>query len=129
MFNFFSHVPMTLWINKNKYINNTTNNNDNNSNNENIAKVVHWKVCEKYHLEKKDKWYVITCDHVIEARRSDCVVVNRQERTCAIVDIALPGDIKGIDEKENEKVEKYQELKREIARTVDGGTYENCACR
>ena len=50
---------------------------------------------------------MITCDHVIEARRSDCVVVNRQERTCAIVDIALPGDIKGIGEKENEKVENY----------------------
>ena len=22
-----------------------------------IAKVVRWKLCEKYHLEKKDKWY------------------------------------------------------------------------
>ena len=22
-----------------------------------IAKVVHWKLCEKCHLEKKDKWY------------------------------------------------------------------------
>ena len=24
---------------------------------ENIAKVVRGKLCEKYHLEKKDKWY------------------------------------------------------------------------
>ena len=22
-----------------------------------IAKVVRWMLCEKYHLEKKDKWY------------------------------------------------------------------------
>ena len=54
---------------------------------------------------------------VIEARRRspDIVVVNKQERKCPIVDIAVPGD-KRIGEKENEKVKKYQELKREIAR-------------
>ena len=54
-------------------------------------------------------------DHVIEARRPDIVVVNQQERKCAIVDTAVPGD-KRTGEKENEKVEKYQALKREIAR-------------
>ena len=43
------------------------------------------------------------------------MVVNKQERECAIVDIAVAGD-KRIVEKENEKVIKYQELKREIAR-------------
>ena len=54
-------------------------------------------------------------DHVIEARTPDIVVVNKQERKCAIGDTAVPGD-KRIGEKENEKVEKYQELNREIAR-------------
>ena len=43
------------------------------------------------------------------------MVVNKQERECAIVDIAVAGD-KRIVEKENEKDIKYQELKREIAR-------------
>ena len=43
------------------------------------------------------------------------MVVNKQERECAIVDIAIAGD-KRIVEKENEKDIKYQELKREIAR-------------
>ena len=57
----------------------------------------------------------IQCDHVIEARRPDIVVVNKQDRKCAIIDIAVPAD-KIIGEKENEKVEKYQELKRELAR-------------
>ena len=99
-----------------------------------VAKVVHWKLCEKYHLEKKDKWYEHApdsvsendevkllwdvnsqCDHVNEARRPDIVVVNKQERKCTIIDIAVPAD-KRIGEKENEKVEKYQDLKREIAR-------------
>ena len=54
-------------------------------------------------------------DHVVEARRPDIVVVNQPERKCAIVDTTVPKD-KKIGEKENEKVEKYQELKREIAR-------------
>ena len=63
---------------------------------DNVAKVVHWKLCEKYHREKKDKWHEhapdsvsennevkllwdvnIQCDHVIEARRPDIVVVNK----------------------------------------------------
>ena len=97
-------------------------------------KAVHWKLCEKCHLEKKDKWYKhadsdsvgendevkllwdvnIQCDHVIDTRRPDIVVVNKQERKCTITDIAIPAD-KRIGEKENEKVEKYQDLKREIA--------------
>jgi len=57
----------------------------------------------------------IQCDHAIEARRTDIVVANKQERKCTIIDIAVPADNR-IGEKENEKVEKYQGLKREIAR-------------
>ena len=33
---------------------------------DNIAKVVRWKVCEKYHLGKKDKWYEHVTDSVSE---------------------------------------------------------------
>ena len=66
--------------------------------------------------EVKLLWDVnIQCDHVIEARRPDIMVVNKQERKCTIIDIAVPAD-KRIGEKENEKVEKYQNLKRETAR-------------
>jgi len=66
--------------------------------------------------EVKLLWDVnIQCDHVIEARRPDIVVVNKQEKKCTIIDISVPAD-KRIGEKENEKVEKYQDLKREIAR-------------
>jgi len=43
------------------------------------------------------------------------VAVNKQERECSIVDIAVAGD-KRIVEKENEKVKKYQELKEKIPR-------------
>ena len=34
----------------------------------------------------------IQCDHVIEARRLDIVVVPKQEKKCAIIDIAVSGD-------------------------------------
>ena len=39
----------------------------------------------------------------------------RWKRKCKIIDIAIPGDSK-VAEKEREKVEKYQDLKREVAR-------------
>ena len=41
--------------------------------------------------------------------------MNKNERSCAIIDIAIPGDIR-VSEKEKEKIERYQELKREIKR-------------
>ena len=57
----------------------------------------------------------IQCDHLIEARRPDIVVVSKGERKCSIIDIAVPGDSRTSDN-EKEKVEKYQDLKREIKR-------------
>ena len=66
--------------------------------------------------EVKIVWYVmIQCDREIKARKPDIVVVNKNERSCAIIDIAIPGDIR-VSEKEKEKIERYQELKREIKR-------------
>ena len=58
----------------------------------------------------------IQCDHIIEARRPDILIVEKEEKVCKIIDIAIPGDSR-VAEKEREKVEKYQDLKREIART------------
>ena len=57
----------------------------------------------------------IQCDHLIEVSRPDIVPANKREKKCSIIDIAIPAD-KRIGEKENEKVEKYQDLKREIAK-------------
>ena len=54
----------------------------------------------------------IQCDHVIEARRPDIVVVDRESNKVIIVDIASPWDYR-VYEKEGEKTEKYQDLKRE----------------
>ena len=55
----------------------------------------------------------IQCDHIIEARRPVIVVVEKESNKAIIVDIASPWDHR-VYEKESEKVEKYQDLKREI---------------
>ena len=101
---------------------------------DNVPRIVHWKLCGKYNLKRSEKWYkhapegvveneevkilwdvMIQCDREIKARKPDIVVVNKNERSCAIIDIAIPGDIR-VSEKEKEKIERYQELKREIKR-------------
>ena len=56
--------------------------------------------------------FSIQTDHVIEARRPDLVVVDKKERS-EIIDFAVPGDSR-IEEKEKDKIEKYQDLKRDL---------------
>ena len=101
---------------------------------DNVAGMIHWNIAHSYGLDVSNKWYehkpegVIENDHVkllwdfniqtstyIQARRPDVVVVDRDKKTCNIIDIAVPVDA-GIVEKEKEKVEKYQDLRREVAR-------------
>ena len=57
--------------------------------------------------------FSIQTDHVIEARRPDFVVVGKMEKSCKIIDFAVPGDSR-IEEKVEDKIEKYQELGREL---------------
>ena len=99
---------------------------------DNLGKIVHWKLARKCNFEAGDKWYEhepesvlenedykilwdfsIQTDPVIEARRPDLVVVDKKRRTCKIIDFAIPGTSR-IDEKEKEKIEKYQDLRREL---------------
>ena len=77
----------------------------------------------KYNLKKSEKWYedapegvventevkilwdiMIQCDREIKERKTDTFVVNKNERSCKIIDIAIPGDIR-VTEKEKEKIE------------------------
>ena len=39
------------------------------------------------------------------------MVINKKEKSCLIIDSVIPGDVR-VNEKEVEKIEKYQELKR-----------------
>ena len=101
---------------------------------DNGAKKIHWDLCTRHEIYHHEKWYNhipdsvvendsvkllwdinIQCDNVIQARRPDIVVIDKKEKVCIIVDIAVPAD-RRVEEKEQEKVEKYQDLKREIGR-------------
>ena len=55
------------------------------------------------------------CDHTVEARRPDIVVFEKEKNRAIIVDISSPWDHR-VYKKEGEKIEKYQDLKREIGR-------------
>ena len=97
---------------------------------DNLGKIVHWKLARKCNFEVGDKWYelepesvlenedykilwdfIIQTDHIIEARRPDLVVVD-SERICKIIGFPVPGDSR-VEEKEKDKIEKYQDLGRE----------------
>ena len=99
-----------------------------------VAKLVHWKLCEKHNLERKEKWYEhcpegvvedddvkliwdinIQCDNVMEARRPDLILVDKKAKSCVIINVAVPGGCR-IHEKEIEKIERYQNLKIELKR-------------
>ena len=51
----------------------------------------------------------------MEARRPDLILVDKKAKSCIIIDVAVPGDCR-IREKEIKKIEKYQNLKRELKR-------------
>ena len=57
--------------------------------------------------------FSIQTDHVIEAWRTDLVVVDKKERSCKIIDFPVPGDSR-IEGTEKDKTEKYQDLAREL---------------
>ena len=57
--------------------------------------------------------FSIQNDYVIEARRPDLVVTEKKRRTCKIIEFAVPGYSR-IEEKEKEKIEKYQDIRREL---------------
>ena len=57
--------------------------------------------------------FSIQTDHVIEARSPDLVVVDKKDRSCKIIDFAVPGDSR-IKEKEKDKIEKYQDLGKKL---------------
>ena len=52
-------------------------------------------------------------DYRISARRPDLIIINKKERTCRILDFAVPVDHR-VKLKDCEKREKYLDLAREL---------------
>ena len=104
-----------------------------------LGKIEDWKLARLCNFEAGNKWYEhdpesvseiedykilwdfsIQTDHVIEARRPDfdLVLIDKKERICKVIDFAVPGDSR-IEEKEKDKIEKYQNYGRELRVTED----------
>jgi len=102
-----------------------------------VGKYIHWKLCKKYNIDSKARWYehspkgivesndikilwdcVIHFDKEIDARRPDIVIVDKLHKEVKVIDVAIPGDVRVI-EKEIEKIEKYGPLQDKITRLWD----------
>ena len=99
-----------------------------------VGRLVHWRISKDNNIEVCEKWYQhepadvvetdkvkilwnfnIQTDNVIEARRPDIVVVNKDEKSARIIGIAIPID-RNVKAKQEEKITKYQDLAIEIKR-------------
>ena len=99
-----------------------------------VARSLHWNLCKQNTIECCSKWYehqpervieneqvkllwdfTIQTDNTIQARRPDLVIINKIEKTSHIIDVAIPG-YERVLAKETEKIEKYDELRRELER-------------
>jgi len=58
--------------------------------------------------------FSVRTDHVIGARRPDLLIIDKRDKSCQIIDVAIPEDNGVRAWKEHKKVEKYQDLAREV---------------
>ena len=104
-----------------------------NGRHDSVGRYVHWQICEKLGFNRTRLWYehepesvaenenfkilwdfAILCDHMLEARGPDIVVVDKVNKETMIIEVAKPEDT-GVCDKEREKIEEYSLLKDDIA--------------
>jgi hypothetical protein len=97
-----------------------------------VASMLQWNLCRKYNLPTADKWWEHKVDKVLQKEDvkilwdfkiqtdkhlahniPDITVVEKKQ--VWMIDVAIPGDSR-IEEKELEKIIKYQDLKIQIER-------------
>ncbi|XP_023238417.1 uncharacterized protein LOC111637209 [Centruroides sculpturatus] len=97
-----------------------------------VAKMIHWNLCHNYHIPTGKNWWKhnpekvvenecvkilwdfrIQTDKVLEHNTPDFTIVEKKK--VWIIDVAIPGDSR-IDEKQQEKLSRYQDLKIELQR-------------
>lgn len=103
---------------------------------ENVARTIHWQLCRKYQIEcnAENLWghvrekvverenikilwdhFNVYADRKIKGRRPNIIVIDERKKKVKVIDIKVPTD-HWVDEKEMEKIDKYQDLNREIER-------------
>ena len=96
-----------------------------------VASIVHRNICTEYGLEvpgsrwktppkviqndrAKILWdFQFQTDKLVMANQPDIVVVDKEQKTVTVVDVAIPSD-SNIRKKEHQKLEKYQGLREEL---------------
>ena len=99
-----------------------------------VAAALHWGMCKDYGFPAESKWYShyaekvlenenykilwdfhIQTDNPIEACKPDLVLLDKEKKEALLIDVAVPKD-RSVSDREMDKIEKYQELRREITR-------------
>ena len=62
--------------------------------------------------------FTVQTDHIIQARRPDMIVIDKETNKAQVIDFAIPYNSR-VDSKEMEKIEKYQDLVRELNKLWD----------
>ena len=97
-----------------------------------VAKFIHRTLCKHYEIPHTEKWYehppesvvegknvtilwdfTVPTDTKIDANRPDIIIKNHEERTCIMMDVAVPSD-QNISWKELQKFSKYKDLEIEV---------------
>ncbi|XP_067126490.1 uncharacterized protein [Centruroides vittatus] len=97
-----------------------------------VAQMIHWNLCHNYHIPVGKNWwdhkpekvvenecakilwdFRIQTDKVLEHNTPDLTIVEKEK--VWIIDVAIPGDSR-IDEKQQEKLNRYHDLKIELQR-------------
>ena len=97
-----------------------------------VGRKIHWELRRKYGLAAAERWHEhqpdtvtendsckllwdfnVQTDHVIQARRPDVTLIDKEKSECKIIDFSIPYDSR-VNAKEIEKIEKYQDLAREV---------------
>ena len=87
---------------------------------------MHYSICKALGIETTDKWYThvpkpvyeegdvtvlwnqaVHTDREVTANRPDIIIKNKKEKTCALIDVAIPAD-RNVAKKEEEKKLKYK---------------------
>ena len=101
---------------------------------DNVAKMLHWKLCEKWGFNGAEKWYIhqpekflesenckilwdfpIQTEKTLEHNRPDITVIDKTSKKCILTDPACPFDTR-IEKKEQAKCTNYSDLRYEIVK-------------
>ena len=106
---------------------------------DNVAKMLHWKLCKKWGFNKAEKWYIhkpekvlesenckifwdfpIQTDKTLEHNRPDITVIDKKSKKCMLIDPACPFNTRIERKKKNAEVWDCKHLGNEKGKIYNG---------